>query len=180
MSQIQNLTLSGTSEKVIPCDWLLCSSDFRDIILIPCNLDEVDTMTKAHLSNQQGLKSETLIFQRVDNDDTAEKNRRRSLTWMMFGPCRRGIPRIQRTVFSSMTQRANHAGPPLLHKNPMSDPRRSAGDLITAAPESWGATSDPPSLDCKPDKNGIIHHSLHSSGTYHYKIRIKIWNLQEN
>ena len=62
----------------------------------------------------------------------------------------------------------------------MSNPRRSAGDLITAAPESWGVTSDPPSLDCKLDKNGIIHHSLHSSGTYHYKIRIKIWNLQEN
>ena len=138
------------------------------------------SMTKAHLSNQQGLKSETLIFQRVNDDDTAEKNRRRSLTWTMFGPCRRGIPRIQRTVFSSMTQRANHAGPPLLHKNPMSNPRRSAGDLVTAAPESWGVTSNPPSLDCKPDKNGIIHHSLHSSGTYHYKIRIKIWNLQEN
>ena len=79
-----------------------------------------------------------------------------------------------------MTQRANHAGPPLLHKNPMSDPRQLAGDLITAAPESWGVTSDPPSLNCKPDKNGIIHHSLHSSGAHHYKIRIKIWNLQEN
>ena len=97
-------------------------------------------MTKAHLSNQQGLKSEMLIFQRVDDDNTAEKNRRRPLTWTMFGPCRRGIPHIQRTVFSSMTQQANHAGPPLLHKNPMSDPRRLAGDLITVAPESWGAT----------------------------------------
>ena len=42
MSQIQNLTLSDTSGKTIPCDWLLCSSDFRDIILIPCDLDEVD------------------------------------------------------------------------------------------------------------------------------------------
>ena len=60
------------------------------------------SMTKIHLSNQQGLKSETLIFQRVNGDDTAEKNRRRPLTWMMFGPCRRGIPHIQRTVFSSM------------------------------------------------------------------------------
>ena len=62
----------------------------------------------------------------------------------------------------------------------MSDPRQLAGDLVTAAPESWGATSDPPSLDCKPDKRGIIHHPLYSSGTYHYKIKIKIWNLQEN
>ena len=141
---------------------------------------KLTSMTKAHLSNQQGLKSETLIFQRVDEDDTAEKNRRRPLTWTMLGPCRRGIPRIQQTVFSSTTQRANHAGPLLLHKNLMSDPWQSAGDLITAAPESWGATSDPPSLDCKPDKNGIIHHPLHSSGTYHYKIRIKIWNLQDN
>ena len=138
------------------------------------------SMTKAHLSNQQELRSEMLISQRVDDNDTAEKNRRRPLTWTMFGPCRRGIPRIQRTVFSSMTQQANHARPPLLHKNPMSDPWRSAGDLITAAPESWGATSNPPSLDCKPDKKGIIHHPLHSSGTYHYKIKIKIWNLQEN
>ena len=137
-------------------------------------------MTKAHLSNQQGLKSETLISQRVNDDNTAEKNRRRPLTWMMFGPCRRGIPHIQQTVFSSMTQLANHAGPLLLHKNPMSDPRRSAGDLVTAAPESCGVTSNPPSLDCKPDKKGIIHHPLHSSRTYHYKIKIKIWNLQEN
>ena len=62
----------------------------------------------------------------------------------------------------------------------MSDPQRSAGDLITAAPESWDATSNPPSLNCKPDKKGIIHHPLHSSGTYHYKIKIKIWNLPEN
>ena len=121
-------------------------------------------MTQAHLSNQQGLKSETLISQRVDDDDTAEKNRRRPLTWMMFGPCRRGIPRIQRAVFSSRTQRANHAGPPLLLKNPMSDPWRSAGDLVIVTPEPWGATSDSPSLDCEPDKNGIIHHSLNSSG----------------
>ena len=128
------------------------------------------SMTKAHLSNQQGLKSEMLISQRADDDDALEKNRRRPLTWMMFGSCRRGIPHTQRTVFSSMTQRANHAGPPLLHKNPMFDPRRSAGDLVTATPEPWGVTSDPTSLDCKPDNNGIIHHSLHSSGTYHHKI----------
>ena len=73
------------------------------------------SMTKAHLSNQQRLKSETLISQRADNDAAAEKNRRRPLTWMMFGSCRRGIPCTQQTVFSSMTQRANHAGPPLLH-----------------------------------------------------------------
>ena len=123
------------------------------------------SMTKAHLSNQQGLKSKTLISQRADDDD-----RRRPLTWMMFGSCRRGIPHTQRTVFSSMTQQANHAEPPLLHKNPMSDLRRSAGDLATATPEPWGATSDPPSLDCKPDNKGIIHHPLHSSGTYHHKI----------
>ena len=130
-------------------------------------------MTNAHLSSQQGLKSETLISQRVNDGDTAEKNRRRPLTWTMFGPCRRGIPRIQQTVFSSITHRANHAGPPLLHKNPISNPRRSAGDLVTVAPEPWGATSNPPSIDSKPDKNGIIHHSLNSSGTYHHKIRIK-------
>ena len=130
-------------------------------------------MTNAHLSSQQGLKCKTFISQRVDDDDTAEKNRRRPLTWTMFSPCRRGIPRIQRTVFSSMAHRANHAGPPLLHGNPVSDPWRSAGDLVAVAPEPWGATSDPPSLDCKPDKNGIIHHSLNSSGTYHHKIRIK-------
>ena len=55
----------------------------------------------------------------------------------------------------------------------MSDPQRSAGELVTVVPKLWGATSDPPSLDCKPDKNGIIHHSLNSSGTYHHKIRIK-------
>ena len=127
-------------------------------------------MTKAHLSNQQGLKSETLISQRANNDDTAEKNRRRPLNWTMFGSCRRGIPHTQRTAFSSMTQRANHAGPPLLHKNPMSDPWQSAGDLVTAAPEPLGVTSDPPSLNCKPDNKGIIHHPLHSSRTYHYKI----------
>ena len=128
------------------------------------------SMTKAHLSNQQGLKSETLISQRADDDDATEKNRRRPLTWTMFGSCRRGIPCTQQTVFSSMTQRANHAGPPLLHKNPMSDPRRSAGDLVTATPEPWGVTSDPPSHNCKPDNKGIIHHPLHSSGTYHHKI----------
>ena len=130
-------------------------------------------MTKAHLSNQQGLKSKTLISQRVDDNDTTEKNRRRPLTWTMFGPCRRGIPCIQQAVFSSMTQRANHAGPPLLHKNPMSDPQRSAGDLVTVTPKPWGATSDSPSLDCKPDKNGIIHHSLNSSGTSHHETRTK-------
>ena len=72
-----------------------------------------------------------------------------------------------------MTQRANHAGPPLLHKNPMSDPQRSAGDLVMVAPEPWDATSDPPSLDCEPDKNGIIHHFLNSSGIYHHEIRTK-------
>ena len=128
------------------------------------------SMTKAHLSNQQGLKSETLISQRAHDDDTAEKNRRRPLTWTIFGSYRRGIPCTQQTVFSSMTQRANHAGPPLLHKNPMSDSQRSAGDLITATAEPWGVTSDPPSLDCKPDNKGILHHPLHSSGTYHHKI----------
>ena len=79
------------------------------------------SMTKAHLSNQQGLKSEMLISQRAADDDAAEKNRRRPLTLTMFGSCRRGIPRTQQTVFSSMTQQANHAGPLLLHKNPMSD-----------------------------------------------------------
>ena len=137
-------------------------------------------MTNAHLSNQQGLKSETLISQRVNDNDTAEKNRRRPLTWTMFGPCRRGIPHIQRAVFSSMTQRVNHPGPPLLHKNPMSDPQWSAGDLVTVAPKPWGATFDPPSLDCEPDKNGIVHHFLNSSGIYHHKVRTKTWNLQEN
>ena len=78
----------------------------------------------------------------------------------MFGPCRRGIPHIQRTVFSSITHLANHAGPPLLHKNPMSDPRRLAGDLTTVvALELWGVTSNPPSLDCDPYKDmRNIHH----------------------
>ena len=63
MSQIQNLTLSDTSEKTIPCDWLLCSSDFRDIILIPCDLDEVDIDDQGTFEQKQGLKSEMLISQ---------------------------------------------------------------------------------------------------------------------
>ena len=137
-------------------------------------------MINAHLSNQRGLKSETLISQRVDNDDAAEKNRRGPLTWMMFGPCRRGIPHMQQAASSSMTQQANHAGPPLLHKNPMSDPWRLAGDLITVALEPWGATSDPPSLDSEPDKIGIIHHLFNSSGTYHHEFRTKTGKLQKH
>ena len=172
MSRIQNLTLSDTSEKTIPCDWLLCSSDFRDIILIPCDLDEVDIDDQCTFEQPTRSQIRNAYFSKSRYDDTAEKIRR-PLTWMMFVPCRRGIPCIQRTVFSSITHRANHAGPPLLHKNPMSDPQRSAGDLVTVAPKPWGATSNPPSLDCKPDKNGIIHHSLNSSGTYHHKIKIK-------
>ena len=156
MSLIQNLTLSDTSEKVIPCDWLLCSSDFGDIILIPCDLDKVDIDGQCTFERPTRPKSKMLISQRVNDDDATEKNRRRPLTWMIFGPCRRGIPHIQRAVFSSMTQRANHARPPLLHKNLMSDPWRSAGDLITVALEPWGVTSNPPSLDSKPDKRGLF------------------------
>ena len=65
MSQIQNLTLSDTSEKTIPCDWLLCSSDFRDIILIPCDLGEADIddqgtfehSTRAQIQNAYFSKS---------------------------------------------------------------------------------------------------------------------------
>ena len=40
--RLLKFTLSDTFGKTIQCDWLLCSSDFRDIILIPSNLDEID------------------------------------------------------------------------------------------------------------------------------------------
>ena len=73
-------------------------------------------MTNAHLNSHQYLKSEMLTSQKDGNDDdNAEKNKTKTtnlddvwpkqkpLTWMMFGPCRRGIPHIQQTVFSSIT-----------------------------------------------------------------------------
>ena len=93
---------------------------------------------------------------------------------MMFGPCRGGIPHIQQTAFSSITHRANHDGPPLLQKKPMSNPRRSAGDLTAVvAPGLQSATSNPPSLDCNPDKNiRNIHHFEISSGAYHHRYKL--------
>ena len=118
--------------------------------------------------NISGLRC--LLFKKMVTMATSQKRtKQKPLTWMMFGPCRRGIPCIQQTVFSSITHRANHNGPPLLQKKPLSDPRRLAGDLTTVvAPGLQGATSNPPSLDCNPDKNiRNIHHFKTSSRACH-------------
>ena len=94
---------------------------------------------------------------------------------MMFGPSRRGIPRMQWTAFSPITHCANHDGPPLSQKKLMSDPQRSAGDLTAVvAPRLWGVTSNPPSLDCKSDNNiKNVHHFGISNGAYHHRYKLK-------
>ena len=119
--------------------------------------------------------SRRLLFKKMATMVTSQKRtKQKPLTWMMFGPCRRGIPRIQRTAFSSITHQANHDGPLLLQKKPMSNPWQSAGDLTAVvAPGLRSATSNPPSLDCNPDKSiRNIHHFKTSSGACHHRYKL--------
>ena len=69
-----------------------------------------------------------------------------TLTWTTFFPCGiRGIPTVEQHPFSIWTHLANHADPPLLHKNPMSDLQQLASETkAVLALGSRGQASSPP------------------------------------
>ena len=77
---------------------------------------------------------------------TLQEKTKFTLTCTTLSPCGiRGIPKMRQHLFSIWTHWANRNDPPLLHKNPTSDPQQPASEakaILAIGPRGW-ATSPP-------------------------------------